>query len=127
MTSSTGTITVDISDALQHIQRLKKAYLSAFERGMNAFGEDATGHARETAHVETGRLRGNMKLQPGNLEWTIANRTLRISRHSSCNYALCNEYGSRKMAARPFMKPTIEWAAGGPLVERIAKEARGVT
>ena len=115
-----------IPEMIARLDELEKMAIAKFAEDMNAFGEDAKDYAKGEAHVMTGKLRGNMKLTPGNLEFTLSNRTLRVSAHSSCNYALCNEYGSRKMAPRPFMKPTVEWAAQGAMVDRIARSVREV-
>lgn len=68
--------------------------------------------------VDTGELRGSENV-------SVAAKELRLT--AGTDHAVYVEFGTRKMAAQPFMKPTVEGAAGkvGPAIASAASAAFG--
>ena len=63
--------------------------------------ESACLAARSMAAVDTGELRGSISVSHGGLESRVV---------AACGYAALVEFGTSRMAARPFMQPAAESA-----------------
>ena len=73
--------------------------------GVTQCAEDFTGKAQAAAPVDTGTLRGSIHID--GIESDGASVTARVSTGGEADYAVFVEMGTHKMAAQPFMAPTL--------------------
>lgn len=69
------------------------------EQAIRKAALDIEAHAKGGSPVETGALRNAINANGGGLDWRV---------DSPANYSLFQEFGTRFMAAHPYMLPALE-------------------
>lgn len=85
-------------EIIDNSEEVLKAFDNAIERGLEAIGLVAEGYAKQSCPVDTGRLRNSIShaVDPiGNAAYIGTN----------VEYAPYVEFGTSKMAPRPFLRP----------------------
>ncbi len=75
----------------------------AVGQAFGSLGPKLLSTMQEQTPVDTGELRGSETA-------TVGNKELRL--HAGTDHAVYVEFGTRKMAAQPYMRPTVEGGAG---------------
>ena len=92
---------------------MKKLRLDALARTLvRETADSACAAARSAAPVDTGRLRGSLSVQGGEMQATV---------RAGCDYAAAVELGSARSAARPFLLPALRGEQG-----RVTDRAREI-
>lgn len=90
------TIEVKVTD---NSAQVKQALQEAVERGLEAIGLVAEGHAKELCPVDTGRLRNSISHATDGEAVYIG---------TNVEYAPYVELGTSRMKARPYLRPAAE-------------------
>ena len=103
-----------------HIPRIQAQAPTAIKNTVRDAALKCETYAKDVTPVDTGALRASIQAEPENATtWEVAPHT---------EYAVYVEFGTRKMRAQPFMRPTAEKIRKeypGMLVETIVKVAKG--
>jgi HK97 gp10 family phage protein len=100
----------DITRAKKQLAKLEYSVVSSLDDAAKAGAEALAAEAKMRAPVRTGKLKGSIATRKGTkgtkdrAEWVV---------FTGVFYAHFVEYGTRKMAARPYMRPAVD--AGGYL------------
>lgn len=112
-------INVDISKAVPLFTRLSTAASTSIPiKAFTAAGNELELSARAAAPIRTGNLRANIQVGPAS--------PTGVSVESGADYAGYIEFGTRYMAARPYMRPSISQAVQA-LVDTAIRELRTIT
>lgn len=113
-----ATITIQVKGAAQVVKKLKeKADLEKIRQIVALNGAELHQKAQKAAPVDTGQLRRSIQL-----DITRNGMTAVVS--ANTEYAAYQEYGTRKMAAQPFLRPSLN-TQGKKFIQdlkRLAKE-----
>lgn len=83
-----------------HLPRIKAAMPGAIAQTVSEAAHKCETYAKDVTPVDTGALRASIQAKKlAETEWEIAPNT---------EYAIYVEFGTRKMAAQPYMRPAAE-------------------
>ena len=111
----------DFSELLKLSADLGKASYEATRRAqvvVRKTAADIEATAKSLAAVDTGTMRNSIGT-------TISGGGLTAEVSPTVHYAIYNEYGTRRMAPRPFMGPALE-RHSEPFVQAVAKITEGL-
>lgn len=85
------------------IDKVPQQLENAIEKALDETGERAVRIARSLVRVRTGALQGS-------IGYELSKAAMRF--YAGKHYATYNEFGTSRMAAKPFMRPAVEAVRG---------------
>lgn len=86
---------------LERYEKIEGGAAERIDKTMANIGSDSLSVMNGYTPVDTGWLKGNNKMEPIEHGFVLSNET---------PYAIFVEYGTRKMAAQPYLGPAVEYA-----------------
>jgi HK97 gp10 family phage protein len=105
---------------------MRQAFKTEIERAVKETGNEVVNEARRIVPVRTGRLRDSLKVGKAIKDLLSDPARLEVVISSDAPYWMFVEYGTRRMAARPYIRPAVEWGKNY-LVERVGDAIHKVT
>lgn len=105
-----GAVIVGLSEVLAKLDLTNAAIAAQADKAIQGAGIECQALAKQSCPVDTGRLRNSILYHPGNMECTVDTNTL---------YAPFVEFGTRYMAAQPYLYPAYQ-QAGQHLISKLS-------
>lgn len=96
---------------------VRKATLKSRRAGVLAVAEAGAGQAAALAPVDKGNLRGSINAKSLDVESAMYGPNV--------DYAIYPEFGTSKMPAQPFLRPSADWLkrVGGKIYAKVLKRS----
>ena len=101
----TGSVKIEFNN----FPYIRQAMINEVQKAVKETGEEIIGEARRLVPVRTGRLRDSLKTGKVEKEVGTDPAHFAVNLTSDAPYWGYVEYGTYKMAARPYIRPAIEW------------------
>jgi HK97 gp10 family phage protein len=115
-----------------YVQKAIKANAAGTRKGMITTAINVTSQAKSLAPVDKGQLRGSIMYKAGTgeeggltegqaLTGKVDKGSIIVG--SAVEHAVYQEYGTRKMAAQPFLRPAVAIVTAGQTAVKAMREA----
>ena len=102
-------ITGSVKIEFNNFPYMRQAMINEVQKAVKETGEEVINEARRIVPVRTGRLRASLRVGKVEKQLGTDPAYFAVNLSSDAPYWGYVEYGTRHMAARPYIRPAVEW------------------